>query len=125
MRSHRRPVIVAALAAGVLLVALSASATARLTYNSTIRVYNSFPAFHGKVNSDGPGFCIADRKVKMYKKRSGPDRLLGRDRTNHHGRWTVRFDAPSGAYYARVKQLSSASLNVTCRRDKSNVIVID
>lgn len=124
MLSHRSVRIGIAVACAALL-ALTASAAARGTFNSKIKVYNSFPAFHGKVNSDGPEFCLSHRKVKMYKQRRGPDRLLGKDRTNDRGRWRVRFEPPSGAYYARVKKLSSASIGITCRRDKSNVIVID
>ena len=122
---HRRPAILAALLVIALFVTLSASAIARLTFDSKIKVYDSFPAFHGKVNSKGGSFCLENRRVKMYKQRSGPDKLLGKDRTNPHGRWTVHDKAGSGAYYAKVKQLSSASLGVTCRRDKSNVVVID
>jgi hypothetical protein len=106
-------------------MALCSVATARLTFDSTIKLYDSAPAFHGKVNSEGGSFCIENRKVKMLKQRNGPDRLLGKDRTNHKGRWRINFAPPSGVYYARVKELSSASLMVTCRRDKSNVIVID
>ena len=105
--------------------ALSSVATARLTFDSTIKLYNSAPAFHGRVNSEGGSFCVQNRKVKMFKQRNGPDRLLGKDRTNPEGRWRINFPPPSGTYYAKVKQLSSASLDVTCRRDKSNVIVID
>ena len=105
--------------------ALAAVASARLTFDSTIKLYDSAPAFHGRVNSEGGSFCVENRKVKMFKRRNGPDRLLGRDHTNHEGRWTIHFPPPSGVYYARVKELSSASLDVTCRRDKSNVIVID
>src|SRR3954447_24259874 len=102
--------------------ALSSVAAARLTLDSTIKVYDSAPAFHGKVSSEGGSFCIENRKVKMFKRRNGPDRLLGRDHTNHEGRWKIHFPPPSGVYYARVKELSSASVNVTCRRDRSNVI---
>jgi hypothetical protein len=123
--SYRRVAIAGALLAGVLVVALSVSAVARITYDSHIKLYNSFPAFHGKVNSNGPEFCLSHRKVKMYKQRSGPDRFLGKDRTNDRGRWRVRFDPGSGAYYAKVKKRSSASIGITCRRDKSNTIVID
>jgi hypothetical protein len=125
MLSNRRPAIVVGLLVTALAVTLCASATARLTFDSKIKVYNSFPAFHGKVNSNDGSFCLEDRRVKMYKQRSGPDKLLGKDRTNPHGRWTVHDEPGSGSYYAKVKELSSASLGVTCRRDKSNVVVID
>jgi hypothetical protein len=105
--------------------ALASVATARLNYNSTIKLYNSAPAFHGRVNSEGGEFCVTNRRVKMMKQRNGPDRLLGKDRTNSEGRWKVHFPPPSGVYYAKVKRLSSASLGVNCQRDKSNVITID
>jgi hypothetical protein len=105
--------------------AMSAVATARLTFDSTIKVYDSPPPFHGRVNSEDGSFCVENRKVKLFKRRDGDDRLLGRDHTNTEGRWKIHFPPPSGVYYARVKELSSASLDVTCRRDKSNLIVID
>jgi hypothetical protein len=123
---HRRTILVAVVSLALAaLAALSASAMARLTYDSTIKVYESFPTFHGKVNSEDGSFCIDNRRVKMFKQRNGADQLLGKDRTNPHGRWRINYDAGSGAYYAKVKELSSASLGVTCRRDKSNVVVID
>jgi hypothetical protein len=104
---------------------MCAVAAARLTFDSTIKIYNSAPAFHGRVNSMGGSFCVENRKVKLFKQRNGPDRLLGRKHTNPEGRWKIHFPPPSGVYYAKVKELSSASLDVTCRRDKSNVVVID
>jgi hypothetical protein len=67
----------------------------------TIRYNTSGDAFRGQVFS-GRASCRANRTVRLYKVRPGPDRFIGRDRTNQLGVWRIPRDNPHGRFYARV-----------------------
>jgi hypothetical protein len=68
---------------------------------SKITMPPNSPAFHGRVKSANDD-CVKHRKVKLFKKRNGQDKLLGKDKTNHNGRWQIRVEPlKSGAYYAK------------------------
>jgi hypothetical protein len=108
----------------------SHKAAARTTVFDTKLILNPrVPAFHGRVSSDSD-FCKPGRKVRLYQKKLGHgesnDKKLGTDSTNGKGRWQVKVkDLGSGAYYAKVGKLQSASLGFRCTADKSNVAVVD
>jgi hypothetical protein len=60
--------------------------------------------FDGKVTSPKPA-CVEGRKVRLYLKRDGDDKLIGIDRATDEGFWNIRSpDAGAGTYYARVKR---------------------
>ena len=49
--------------------------------------------------------CEPRRTVKLFRKRSGTDELMGRDETDSEGAWHVEPNpSPAGTYYARVKR---------------------
>ncbi len=98
-------------------------------FDTDLKLSAKFPAFHGRVKSDS-GFCVPGRKVRLYKKKLGHgennDKKLGVDRSDAEGRWKVRVnDLGSGAFYAKVGKLQSASLGIRCKSAKSNVAVVD
>lgn len=72
-------------------------------------------AFKGKLGSGfavehedaavGSDACTAGRKVEVWKKRTNkPNVLVGSDKTNSTGRWSVSKDSNRGSYYAKVGQ---------------------
>jgi len=78
-----------------------------------------FPAFHGKLTSPRQG-CLGSRKVKLYRKKSGPAKLLGRDTSEDNGAWSIPVGKhlTSGSYYATVAARGK------CKAAKSKVLVI-
>ena len=121
----RRARLAAALLPLALLAALAAPSGARTTYSTNLFLSKKAPAFHGRVHSAGT-VCVVHRKVRLYRVRRGPDKLLGSDRSDAHGAWKVRVrPLSSGAYYARVKRFASAALGFVCRGDRSRLAAVD
>lgn len=116
MVARRLALFAVAVVAALLLIAPSAGASSP----TTIVVSLKFPAFHGTLKSP-KGACTKHRQVKLFRERSGPDKLLGTDRTNAKAEWSIPLGKrlSSGAYYAKTAATSS------CRAAKSNVIPID
>lgn len=124
-----RLALVTALALAVCLSAIGiASATQTVHIDSTIKLRQSFPAFHGKVTSPNQA-CAENRLVKMFKKKgNGERKLLGKTHTDLNGKWQVIVDPlKSGAYLAVVKQREEGTAGTifVCLRDKSKVAVVD
>jgi hypothetical protein len=99
---------------------LAVPATGAAAFKTKIVVSLKFPAFHGKLTSPGKG-CLADRRVKMFRERNGKKVLLGRDRSNAKGKWSIPVgkNLTSGAYYAVVAKRGN------CKGDKSSIVPID
>ena len=107
--------ILAALCACVL--ALPATAAAAGT---TVTVSLKLPAFHGKLTSSNKG-CVANRTVRLFKVRSGPDKLLKSASSNGSGSWSTviaRKSVPSGTYYVK------ATARGKCKAGTSKRLVI-
>jgi hypothetical protein len=93
-------------------------------FDSKLTISIAVPLYHGKVQSEAPK-CVRGRRVTLFERRSGPDRKVGRDRTNRRGRWTVKVPPdelePQDRFYAKV----SRKLNIVsgegyvCRGDRS------
>jgi hypothetical protein len=115
-RSVPLAVIVVALA-GALLPAVSAAGS---SYSTKVIVSLKFPAFHGKLKA-GKSACATDRKVKLFRQRSGPDKLLGTDESNAKTKWSIPIGKrlTSGSYYAK------APAKGRCKPAKSKVFTID
>ena len=114
-----------------LLVSVSAAgatagiAQADTTFNTTVKISQKFPAFHGKLKS-GSKFCIANRPVRLYRVRNGkPDKLLGHTKTGRTGQWKIRASLIAAAYYAVAPRFGSASLGIVCRSDRSHLVGAD
>ena len=124
---HRGALIVGAALATAAVAAIPALATNVVKIDSKVTISHRAPAFHGKVKSDNSG-CKPDRKVKLFRKRHGHDRLLGHDRTDNRGKWKVEVDPlSSGAYYAKVTRRAEGAAGTifVCRRDRSKTVVVD
>ncbi len=124
-RWNRRFRLAAALFPLALLGALAPSSGAGMTFNTHLYMSKKFPAFHGKIHSRN-AFCVAHRKVRLYRIRSGPDKLIGVDRSEDNGAWKVKVQKlSSGAYYSRTRRYGSAALGITCRSDRSRIAAVD
>jgi hypothetical protein len=125
MTATRRS-LAAALCACLAAAALAAVPSgAAVGYKTTVFISEKFPAFHGKLHSPNQ-FCEAGRPLKMFRKRSGPDKLLGKDRSEDSGKWKVEIEnLRSGAYYAKAPAYGSASLGIQCMADRSFTAVVE
>jgi hypothetical protein len=125
---HRRIAVpAAALLVALLVVAVPALATRTVKINSRVTISSNAPAFHGQVKSNNFA-CERQRKVKLFKQRSGPDKLLGKDKSNNHGKWKIVVDPlKSGAYYAKLKRREEGTAGTifVCRGDRSKTVVVD
>jgi len=116
-RSALLSILVVVALAGALLPAVSAAGS---SYSTQVIVSLKFPAFHGTVKS-GKSACSTGRTVKLYREKSGPDTLLGTDKTDSKAKWSIPIGKKliSGSYYAK------APAKGKCKPAKSNVIPID
>src|SRR3954447_23524159 len=109
----------------VLALALTAALLPAVSFgagsaSTKIVVSLKFPAFHGKLTSSRHG-CLGSRKVKMYRKKSGKPKQLGKDTSEDNGKWAIPVgkNLGSGAYYATVAKRGK------CKAAKSQVLTID
>lgn len=107
----------AALVIGAILALGVSSAFAGTTQYPTVftkfkyKLDNGVATFKGEINSPKGG-CIGDRKVKLYRKKSGNTKKLGGDHTNNKGKFEIGLGKgpPSdGKYYATIKQTNIGS----------------
>ena len=110
----------------VLALGIAGSASGRVVASSHVTIKTFLPLYHGKVKSTYPQ-CAHNRKVKLYRKQSGADEKIGKDKTNSHGRWHVQFpgDPNNGdKFYAKagVKNVSSSGTGLSCAGDKSPTV---
>jgi hypothetical protein len=107
--------LVAALAVALLPAAPAAGAS----YSTKVIVSLKTPAFHGKLQSSGSA-CTSNRTVKLFRKKSGPDKLLGTDRSSAQAKWSIPIGKrlTPGSYYAKAPAKGS------CKSGKSKVLTI-
>ena len=67
-----------------ILIALLLPASASAATPSKVVISFKLPAFNGKVQSSKAA-CTKDRKVKLYRVKAGPDKLLGTTRAPREG----------------------------------------
>lgn len=116
MAARLSALIAIALAAALVLVVPAAGSG----NSTTIVVSLKQPAFHGTLKSSKSA-CAAGRTVKLFREKSGPDKLLGTDTSNAKTKWSIPLGKRliSGAYYAKAPAKGS------CRSAKSKVLSID
>jgi hypothetical protein len=109
--------VLAILCAGAM---LALPATGAAAFKTKVVVSLKFPAFHGKLVSPRQS-CLGGRQVKMFREANGKKVLLGRDRSNAKGKWSIPVgkNLTSGAYYAIVAKSGK------CKGDKSGIVPID
>jgi hypothetical protein len=115
MATRRFALFVIALAAAL----PPASSAADSSYSTKVIVSLRTPAFHGKLKSD-KSTCATGRTVKLYRKRPGPDKFLGSDRSNNKAKWSIPIGKrlTPGSYYAK------APAKGRCKPAKSKVLPI-
>jgi hypothetical protein len=108
------------------ILALAASASAGMAYETSISISKKFPAFHGKLRSPYT-YCTQNRKVRVYRVKNGPDKLLASGISESDGTWEARIGdrLTSGAYYSSVTAKHSAEIGVNCRAAKSKLVTVD
>jgi len=114
LRRRASLAIVALAAIAALLPAASASAATP----TKVIVSLKFPAFHGTIQSPKAA-CRKNRTVRLYREKSGPDKLLGTGKSNKKGKWSIPIKLTSGGYYAKTPKKG------TCAAAKSNVLPVD
>lgn len=114
----RRSVLL--LAVTLVVALLPATSAAGASYSTKVIVSLKFPAFHGTLKSSKDA-CATGRMVKLFRQKSGPDKLLGTDRSNAKTKWSIPIGKrlTSGSYYAK------ASSKGNCKAAKSKVLSID
>jgi hypothetical protein len=122
-RAVRRALVVAC-AASAFALAAPAVAGQTLTFSSTPTISKRAPYFHGSVVSGS--VCEKRRKVRLFKRRPGPDRLLGKGRTGRRGNWLIRAKRKRGVYYAKVKpaRRQRGTTTYVCKKGFSRRIAI-
>ena len=95
-------------------------------YESHIGISDMAPAFHGDVDAEVPQ-CVPNRIVRLYRERTGEDKLLGQDQTDGTGEWAItepdEFTLKSGVYYAKVT--ATIVGGDRCQRDRSRKLFVD
>ena len=116
MAARRFALLVAALAVALLLPVVSAAGAGN---SARIVVSLKTPAFHGTLKS-GKSACAKNRTVKLYRKKRGPDKLLGRDKSDAKAKWSIPLGKKliPGSYYAKAPAKGS------CKPAKSKVLPI-
>jgi hypothetical protein len=113
----RRSALLVAILTAALLPAASAAGS---SYSTKVIVSLRTPAFHGTLKS-ARSACATNRTVKLYRQKSGPDKLLGTDKSNAKAKWSIPIGKklPSGSsYYAK------APARGNCKPAKSKVLSI-
>lgn len=97
---------------------LPAGSAAGASYSTKVIVSLKTPAFHGKLKSSKSA-CTANRTVNLFRKKPGPDKLLGTDKSNTGAKWSIPLGRLTpGSYYAKAPAKGS------CKPGKSKVLTI-
>ena len=106
-----------AVAVGALMLVATTAAFAAVPSTLTIRYNTSTENFHGKVRS-ADAECVANRRVKVFRRTASGPSLQGRARTNNNGRWVFHAMDAHGGYFAAAPR-HEAMGDTVCRKDRS------
>jgi hypothetical protein len=116
-RSRFPSVLVLAIASTALAAVPALGGTVkRIDSTVTLAAHNPF---HGHVSSPNHA-CEVQRKVKVFRKKPGADKLVGKTTTNHKGKWSIPANR-NGTFYAKVARRKEGAAGTTfvCRPDTS------
>ena len=120
MRTTSRSIALACLA--IMITCLAGVALAVTSFDTSLTISFSRASggqFSGRVKSPKHA-CIVDRKVTVYRKRSGRDPAVGSDRSNAKGRWRVNpARVAAGNYYAKTAAIQLQSGAGRCSAARS------
>jgi hypothetical protein len=123
-------IALALVACGGLVLAAGASALVS-SYPTRVTIKEQNGDFHGKVKTDPGGeiYCLADRKVTLFKKKRGPDQKINSDTTGKDGRWdTGNTHVGHGKYYAKAKAVPQSMKRgelPLCKKGKSPTVTVN
>ena len=98
VRTKKMIVAVGAMAA---LMAAPAVDAHTFTGSTSTTIGYARGAFRGRISSNVAS-CKIGRTVRLYKVKKGPDRLLGKTKSNRRGKWSIARAKRRGRYYAKV-----------------------
>jgi hypothetical protein len=86
------------------------------------------PVFSGKIASPEDR-CVKGRDVKLFRKRNGDSKKVGKDSTDSKGKFKIKLDGDppkNGKYYAEVekKKFGQSGDKTTCKPTKSGKVEI-
>ena len=90
----------------------------------SMRFERSSTSFVGRVFSDREG-CLRQRPVRLFKVRTGPDRLVSRTHAFRSGRWVIDLSqVRAGSYYARAARVTveKRDLEIRCLAARGKTI---
>ena len=88
------------------------------SYSTKVIVSLKVPAFHGTLKS-GKSACVKSRTVNLFRKKPGPDKLMGTDTSNAKAKWSIPIGKrQTGSFYAK------APAKGRCKPAKSKVLTI-
>jgi hypothetical protein len=107
MRFVAIPLTLAAVCLAAATQAPAAEGPDRLPFPSKISIHSAELHFSGRVRSPVYRPCRARRRVVLFELvQGGPDRAMGRTRTDGHGRWSIRVSGFAGISLARFYALA-------------------
>lgn len=109
-----------ALAVSLVTVALLAPAAWAVESSITARYDQEVQHFKGRVSSPNDE-CVANRKVKLFKKTASGPQLQGVDRAGEAGRWDIELMSAHGKYFAVAVAYETMDGKL-CARAKSRVV---
>ena len=126
----RRALLLASVLAATTVVGASA-ATLASAHTTRFSTATSFGFFSGSPNailgdiSSSNSACEPRRRVKVFRRQRGPDRLIGRARSNSGGQWELeRGRFRRARYYAKVvkKNIGSGRHKHLCRAYRTSAL---
>jgi hypothetical protein len=124
----RFAILIGLAAVGVMALGAQTGATASegvVSYGTSVTILKDQGTLHGRVRSEGGWKCRVGREVILFRKRPGPDRKLGADRSGPgHGLsffWEVKVKNREikGPLYAKVTP--KVGDGFVCRGDTSGM----
>jgi hypothetical protein len=82
----------------------------------TLRYKPKSRRFVGRLVAEGHRPCAVNELVSVFRKRAGPDRSVGMDRTSTTGQFVIRGSARAGTYYAQAAESTRGALLCTVAR---------
>jgi hypothetical protein len=104
---------------GAMALVGSGAAQAAVTSHISAAWDASAEKFHGKVTSSNSE-CVGHRTVKVFKKTSSGNRLVGKMTSGGHGAWHIEVMNAHGKYFAKIP--TQKEMGVTCGGARSNVV---
>ena len=109
---------------------VAATAVAGANYPTEVTIKEQNGDFSGKLKSEGSGveFCLADRKVTVFKQKSGDDQKVNSDTTDGDGKWnTGNTHVGPGKYYAKTKAIAEMMKrgDNLCQKGKSKTVTVN